>query len=91
MVGLSCCSRWFEFTWRFGGETVETTSWTVDVVVVEEVAQGMLDLEGGGMGRAGRKSGNRDGVGSLGDDREEVLGEELTMEGVGTSFEQAFG
>ena len=74
-----------------GGETGEATSWTLDVAGVEEVAQGTLDLEGSGIGRDDRKSGNRDGVGSLGDDCEEVLREELTMEGVGTSFEQVFG
>ena len=74
-----------------GGETGEAPLWMLDVAGVEEVAQGTLDLEGSGMGRAGRKSGNRDGVGSLGDDCEEVLREELTMESVGTSLEQVSG
>ena len=82
---------WDGVCWGGGGEGVEATGGTVDLAHVEEVVEGALDLEGGGMGGVGVELGDGDGVAGGGDELEEVLSEELTMEGVGTDAEEVGG
>ena len=57
----------------------------------EEVGQRALDLENGGMGRMGVEGCDRDRIGSLGDDLEEMLREELTVQRVGAMIDEVFG
>lgn len=58
---------------------------------LQEVFEGALDLEGGGVWGLGREGGCGDGFGGAGDNGIEVLGQELTMEGVGAPGEQVGG
>ncbi len=49
---------------------------------MEEVGEGALNLKGGGVRTVGVERGDRDRVGGLGEDLQEVLGKVLTMQGV---------
>ena len=56
-----------------GSECVEATAGALDLTHTEEIGESALDLECGRMGATGVERGNGDGIGSLGDDLEEVL------------------
>ena len=74
-----------------GSGCVEATPGALDQAHAEEIVEGALDLENGGVWRLGVKGGNGDGVGGSGDDVEEMLEEEATMQRVGTILDQVSG
>ena len=70
---------------------VEGTSRAIDLTHAQEIIEGALDLEGGGVERTGVEGGNVDGIASLGDDLEEALRQELAMQGVRAVIDEILG